>query len=175
MKLTTKDCCIIRDPTTSKNYFNMILPTKDVDKWQDIVDKEGLKTVEIKQKRKGRSLNANNYFWQMCNKIANKLDSTDDEIYNRMLRDWGTKEYVAVIPDAIPMLKKAYKIVEIVSNVNVQGKKAVQVRLIRGSSTYDTKEMSRLINGLVEEAKILGIETLTPNEVNAMMENYKEG
>ena len=45
--------------------------------------------------------------------------------------------------------------------------------VLRGSSEYDSKEMSRLIEGLVETAKEQGIETLTPDELRKLryMEN----
>lgn len=46
--------------------------------------------------------------------------------------------------------------------------------MLRGSHTYDTKEMSVLINGLVEECKEQGIETLTPDELRRMMEDAEK-
>jgi len=166
MKLETKNL------TLKGTVLTIDIPIQNVDKLRKIVDSDKVKSIEIKNKSKKRSLSANNYHWQLINKIAKKINSTDDEVYDRMLRDWGTKEYVAVVPEAISLLKKAYKIVEIVSKVKVNGKNAVQLRLIRGSSTYDTLEMSKLINGVVEEAKILDIETITPDEIKMMMEEW---
>ena len=46
--------------------------------------------------------------------------------------------------------------------------------MLRGSSTYDTAEMSTLINGLVDECKDLGIETMTPQELERMMALYEQ-
>mgnify|MGYP000276651941 CR=1 FL=1 len=46
--------------------------------------------------------------------------------------------------------------------------------VLAGSSTYDTKEMSELINGLVAECKEQGIETLPPEELARMMAEYEE-
>jgi hypothetical protein len=46
---------------------------------------------------------------------------------------------------------------------------------LRGSHTYDTKEMSRLIDGVVEAAKELGIETLTPEQLERMKAAWKSG
>ena len=46
--------------------------------------------------------------------------------------------------------------------------------MLRGSSSYDTKEMARLIDGLVSECKEVGIETLPPDEVERMMAAYKK-
>ena len=172
MKITTKNV-VLEEIDINCYRMSLIIPIQNVDKLRKIVDSEKFKVIEIKKKTEKRSLSANNYHWQLINKIAKKINSTDDEVYDRMLRDWGTKEYVAVVPEAIPLLKKAYKIVEIVSKVKVNGKNAVQLRLIRGSSTFDTLEMSKLINGVVEEAKILDIETITPNEIKMMIERYE--
>ena len=58
-----------------------------------------------------------------------------------------------------------------------QGKDGKMYRtytVLAGSSTYDTKEMSELINGLVSECKEQGIETLTPDELARMMKDYEE-
>ncbi len=46
--------------------------------------------------------------------------------------------------------------------------------MLKGSSAYDTKEMSLLINGLVDECKVAGIETLSPKELERMMSAYKQ-
>ena len=167
MKLKTKDI------TLKNKTLTISIPIQNVDKLRKIVESDKFKIIEIKKETKKRSLNANNYHWQLINKIAKKINSTDEEVYLKMLNDWGPREYVAVIPEAIPLLKKAYKIVEIVSQVKVNGKNAVQLRLFRGSSSFDTLEMSKLINGVVEEAKILGIETATPEEIKRMMERYE--
>ena len=45
---------------------------------------------------------------------------------------------------------------------------------IKGSSQYDTAEMSTLINGAVSEAEMMGIETITPEEMERMMAAYEE-
>jgi hypothetical protein len=51
----------------------------------------------------------------------------------------------------------------------------VRVAVMRGSHTYDTREMSRLIDGTVEEAKELGIETLTPEQLERMKASWGNG
>lgn len=49
----------------------------------------------------------------------------------------------------------------------------VVIRAYYGSSTYNTKRMSRLIDMIVEDCKELGIETLTPQQLDAMKERWK--
>ena len=46
--------------------------------------------------------------------------------------------------------------------------------MLRGSSDYDTKEMSVLINGLVEECKEQGIETIPPDELRRILSNAEK-
>ena len=54
-------------------------------------------------------------------------------------------------------------------NMQENGKEVVFYRIYRGSSTYDSKEMSLLIEGTVSDAKDLGIETIPPDELERMM------
>ncbi len=169
MKIETSDLKLVQKGLDW--YIGFIVPNHLIDKIKKLTEKDCVKSVEIKQKRNKRSISANNYMWQLINQMAIKLGSTDVEIYERMLCDFGTKEYVVAVPEARPILLKAYKIVEVVSSVKIKNKPAVQFRLIRGSSSYDTKEMSILINGVVQEAKVLGIETMNINEIKLMMES----
>ena len=62
---------------------------------------------------------------------------------------------------------------ELVKDVSFEsGKTGVQIQCFFGSHTYDTKEMSRLIEGTVSEAKELGIDTRTPEEIALMTEEW---
>jgi hypothetical protein len=48
------------------------------------------------------------------------------------------------------------------------------IRAYYGSSTYNTKQMSRLIDAIVEDCKEMDIETLTPRELDAMKSRWGE-
>ena len=56
----------------------------------------------------------------------------------------------------------------------LNGKKFIHYKVYKGSSEMNTKEMSILIDGIVQEAKALGIETLPPNELQSLKESWKE-
>ena len=85
-----------------------------------------------------------------------------------MLHKYGMRDFVGALPQAEETLKRVYKIVEVVKDWETNGKPAKTFKLIRGSSQYDSKEMSDFIKGVVEEAKLLGIETMTPDELAEM-------
>lgn len=136
------------------------------------LDGDKLKVCEITYHREKRSLDANAFAWALIDKIAKKLGSSDDEIYTEMLRKYGIKDYVAALPQSEEVLKKVYRVVEPIKDTNINGTPAKTFKLVRGSSTYDSLEMSQFINGIVEEAKALGIETLTPDELSQMLERW---
>ena len=52
--------------------------------------------------------------------------------------------------------------------------KCVKVHCYYGSSTYNSKEMSLLINLLVELAKSLNIETKSQQEINSLLESWNK-
>ena len=55
----------------------------------------------------------------------------------------------------------------------LNGKEFTHVKVYKGSSEFDKREMSILIDGIVDEAKTLGIETLTSAELERMKLDWK--
>ncbi len=142
---------------------------------------EKLKDVDIKEHKARRSLNANSYYWQLVGKLAQTERLSTSYIHNLLLRQYGQPEYVSdrlvyvVIPDDDMSTRKAEESdtyhLKPTSQVKI-GKDNIAYRtyiMLRGSHSYDTKEMSCLINGAVEMAKESGIETLPPQEIERLI------
>lgn len=141
---------------------------------ENIRDQDKLKIKAVKYKEK-RSLDANAYAWVLMTKIANHPDvlSSKEEIYEEMLQKYG-----AVYEDDdgyITMtVKKSVDMTKIDGHwkyIKDNGKFASYL-MIKGSSEYDTAEMSHFIDRIVEEAKELGIETATPDEIEHMKQEW---
>lgn len=154
---------------------NKWLLSFETDETPQIYDdtKENALNIEIKRYRKGRSLNANAYFHKMCDLIAKELNASAIKVKNMMLARYGQidKDVSHLIMDN----DIDYTELETIhlrptghTKVMDNGKLYQVYLVIRGSHTYDTKEMSQLIDGTVHEAKALGIETLTPAELERM-------
>lgn len=173
MKFNTKQTKVQYDPSNNVYIFKCIVPQSNVDELNKLCGKDVVKTVEVKQYREKRSLNANAYCWTLLHKIAQKLGSTDEEVYLQMLLRYGVHEYVAVLEDAVPMLQQAFKSTKIVGTCKLNGTEGVTVKCTLGSSQYDTKSMSTLIEGVAREAKDLGIETLPPAELERMVKEWR--
>lgn len=121
------------------------------------------KQFAIKEYKEKRSLNANNYYWKLVNEIANKLHTSKEEVHERMIKRYSQSEYISVLEDV--NISGYVKYYEEKNTFIHNGRKFKSYLVFKGSSEMDSKEMSILIDGIVSEAKEMGIETLTPDEI----------
>ena len=129
-------------------------------------------SVEMKKYRAKRSLDANAYFHVLVGKIADTLTISKAKAKNMLICRYGQPQ---LLPDGSIMIYKTNAPEEFmweqeaVHAIPVRyEEKATFYKIYRGSHTYDTKEMSLLIDGTVADAKELGIETMTPAELAEM-------
>ena len=132
--------------------------------------------LELKKRSGRRSLNANNYHWVLCEKIAKKLRVSKYEVHNQLMCDYGTDwldadgkhVYVMMRDDGayLRFEKMHYRPTD-----GVEERKGVQYRwfvLLLPSHLMDRTQMSALIDGTVSDAREMGIEIRTPDEIERM-------
>lgn len=156
---------------------------KEYDK---LKDKDKLR-IRIVQYRKKRSLDANAYYWTLLTKFADVMGLSNPEAHNMMLRRYGQPEIFGgkTAYVTIPDTEEAEKKVNQDENNHFAPTSQVRIgndgvayrtyRLLRGSRTYDTKEMSRLIDGLItccKDVEIPETEIMTPDEKEILKERY---
>ena len=126
--------------------------------------------IEVDKWREKRSLNANAYCWKLITEIADKTKTDKWSVYKQLLvRYSNSYEYLIVKPQAIKSLEKVFRVIKNVGEGQIKGNKAIQIQGYYGSSTFNTKEMSVFIDGVVSEAKELGIETETKEEIERLL------
>ena len=130
----------------------------------------------IKRKRAKRSLDANAYCWVLCRKIAEKTGATDTEVYGQCILDYGVTTIKPERKDLVDDLVRMWDGMGIGNSHDILGDSKidgyVNVKYYYGSSQYNTKQMSRLIDKVVEGAKELGIETLSDRELSLLKEEW---
>lgn len=132
-----------------------------------LLDKEKEYDVEIKDHREKRSLNANSYCWKLCTEIASALNSDKDSIYLLMLKRYGVSSLIAV--ESHIDFEKYAKYVE----KQQENGKYTFYKVFKGSSEYNTKEMSVLLNGIVSECKEMGIPTKEDLEIERIIKDWE--
>lgn len=141
----------------------------------DLGDLQGCGTLDVtaKRHRNRRSLNANALLWKCLSEIASALRADKWDIYLQMLRAYGESTYVCVKPQAVEMLKRQWRECEEIGALNINGKPAVQMLCYYGSSTYDTKQFSVLLDGVIYEMKQMGLETPTSEQMRHSLEEWE--
>ena len=127
---------------------------------------------EITIAKKKRSLNANAYAWQLMTQIGNALRIDKEEVYLDMLKHYGQGGSISVQEKFAEKFKRTYKYHESLGKSELKGKMFEHFRFWVGSSEYNTEEMSILIDGIVQEARQLNIETLTPIELARLKDEW---
>jgi hypothetical protein len=128
--------------------------------------------VKIDKYREKRSRNANNYAWELITRIGNETRQSKEDVYFLMLKRYGQSDMVSVVAD-VPVAYY-FKHYEEAGESTLKGKLFKHYRVYKGSSEFDTREMSIFIDGIVSEAKDLGIQTDTPDRIAQMKDLWGE-
>ena len=136
-------------------------------------------TIQISKFREKRSLNANGYMWLLCGKLDKKLSKekvryTKEDVYRKAIKEIGIyKDFVGLSQTDAKTLRHAWELLGtgwITEQVDfMPDGENVIIRCYYGSSQYNTKQMSRLIDNIVQDCQAVGIETMTPNQIAEMI------
>lgn len=131
--------------------------------------------VDIKatRHRERRSLDSNAYAWVLMQKIAEATHSDKWEVYLEMLKRYSRSfTHIVVKPQAVDAMKAMYRASIDLGEIKVNGQIGHQLQVYFGSSTFDTKEMSVFLDGIISECKELGIETMSPEEIERIKRQW---
>lgn len=136
-------------------------------------------TCEVKEKKKRRSIDANAYYWTLCGKLSAKLQTSPVEVYRQHILDIGNNYEILPIKDeAMDKFITAWTKNGIGWVINIIGPSKIKgytnLMAYYGSSTYDSKQMARLIDLMVEDCKENKIDTITPSEIAELNAKWKE-
>ena len=145
------------------------------------LDKDKEYVIEIKKKSKSRSMNANAYCWVLCQKIAEVMSGhsymSKEDVYRKAIKDCGHFSYVPVREDAVERYIQIWQghglgwLAEDIGECqNLKGYH--NIMCYHGSSVYNTKEMARLIDCLVDECHQLGIQLEDSDYIQSLVKEW---
>ena len=130
--------------------------------------------IEIKKASKHRSLSANNFAWALIDQISEITGKTTTEVYQNAIREiGGISDYYGVREEALDAFTELWngdhlgRQVIVIPGSTKPG--WVNVRAFKGSSDFDTAQMSRFLDSLIQDAENLGIPTITDKEFERMV------
>lgn len=173
MNLTFKESKILRD----NGVWLCLKVNEPAPAREFVLTKQGkLYDCLLKEHRDKRSLDANKYAWALLSQLADVLNTTKEELYLHKVREIGPFKDFTLTQDEAKTFRVAWEMLGTgwpTEQVDFdQDGDRVVIRAYYGSSTYNTKRMSRLIDSIVEDCKAVGVETLPPDKIQAMKEEW---
>lgn len=167
------------DYKTNKPKISFLI--NDKSKLPTIEELKGIKLKIIAKKDiKKRSLNANNYFWKLLQELCELAEIDTIEEYKRRVKELGVFRRFKIEKDNIKTFEKMWTsqgvawFCEIFDTEIIGNTEFKIINAYYGSSSFNSKQMSRLINDLVEDCKAYEIETKTQAEINSLLESWNK-
>ena len=166
-----------------KNTFNFLLPK--ILEFISSLKEDKEYEISIKQLWKKRSLNANNYSWTLTDKLSDEMvirgmKLSKDEMhaemifrYGQVLIDENGERVIYSTKQGIGM-NEFFPYAKEIGQSELDGEIFTHWLIYRGSHTYNSKEFSIFLSGIIEECKEQGIQTETPEEINRMLSLMEE-
>jgi hypothetical protein len=132
------------------------------------------KRVTVTIKREGRSRDANSALWHLIGEMSAKLRTTKQELYRELLKRYGVFTHLVVKREAVESLTKLWNgaIVELGEIPMRNDQVGIQLQCYYGSSTYDTKQFSRLLDGAISEAEEMGIYLISAKDRDLLLDAW---
>ena len=144
--------------------------------FDELKDAEKL-SFKVGKFRNRRSLDANAYCWTLIGRIAEKTNVPSSDVYRAAIKEiGGNYDVVCVKSEAVEALRDGWSRNGLGWQTDTMPSKidgCTNVLLYYGSSTYDTAQMSRLINIIVQDCTNLGIETRSPEEIESLLSSWE--
>lgn len=171
MRFTGRFDGLVVDYSTKRQKITLSIAEDATEVYEKLKDCE--LDIEIKKYRSKRSLDANAMLWYCIGKMANALREDKWNIYLNLLRSYGQYTYIVVKEKAVRKMKECWRECEEVGEIIINGEKAIQLLCYYGSSTYDTKEFSILLDGTIQEMKNIGLQTPSSKEMRLALEKWE--
>ena len=165
------------DYKTNKTKISLLLNTKALDIVEELKNENKL-NIELKKYRKHRSLDANSYFWKLLTELCELAEIDTVEEYKRRVKELGIFRQFKIEKDNIKTFEKMWTsqgtawFCEVADTTYIENIEFKIINAYYGSSSYNSKQMSRLIDGVVQDCEIYGIETKPKEEIESLLKEW---
>ena len=163
--------------TTDSAWLMLKVDLRNATAFCDEMKQGKVYEADLKEHRKKRSLDANSYAWVLLGKLASKLGLPKEEVYRHFVKDVGDNyEILPIRNDAVDKWVSNWQskgigwVCDILGESKLDG--YTNVITYYGSSTYDSLQMSSLINLIQEDCKQYGIEVMPPAELALLIDGW---
>lgn len=178
MKLQGKLADVSIDYATKKAKLTFLI-NNNITSLEEIENVD-LLDIEAKKHREKRRNRANRYFWKLLEEICEQQSLDTIEDYKRRVRELGIFRRMTTEAENVKTIEYMWGnngiawFIDVFDTEIINDIEYKTLHLYYGSSSFNTKQMSRLIDNLVQDCKAVGIETKSPAEIKSMLEDMKK-
>lgn len=175
METTGRIVSVTNDFVSGKFHITLEIDTNPINDINLLKELKKLSIV-IDKYREKRSKDANGLLWHCISKIAQSFTPPVDkwEIYLDMLKSYGQFTDILVRADALEATRKQWRETEEVDRYEINGVEYVTLLAYFGSSTFNTKDFSILLEGVIQEMKQTGLDAPTTKEMQRAIEQWEK-
>lgn len=165
------------DFDTLRPKITVLLDTKNKELIEELKN-DGKLNIELKKYRKHRSLDANAYFWKLLTELCELVEIDTIEEYKRRVKELGIFRQFKIEKDNIKTFEKIWTaqgiawFCEVADTIYIGNTEFKIINAYYGSSSYNSKQMARLIDGVVQDCKEYGIETKPQAEIDSLLKEW---
>ena len=174
MNFTGRVEAVSRDWQSSRLRITFTVNERAAETEIDSIKDAEILDIKAVKHRKKRSLDANALLWHCLGEMAASLGVDKWGVYLAMLKRYGKYTYICVKPHVVDAVRQQWRETEVVGEVDINGQRAIQMLCYFGSSTYDSKEFSVLLDGVVSEMREMGLEPPLPQDLKEAIETYEK-
>lgn len=138
------------------------------------------KDKQIKIVNKDRTNKQNKYFWELLGNLCQEMNLDVIKEYRRRVKNVGVFRQWEIESKNVPTFETMWEskgigwFIEIVDTFYKDNKEHKLINAYYGSSSYNVDQFRRLLDALIQDCNSIGIETLTPQELEEMYEVYNQ-
>lgn len=174
MRIKAKLKAVARDWTTDRWNITFEMLEGNINELDKLKDKElAVEASKFYEKRSGK---ANRMMWACCTEIGQAERPPRDkwDVYMDYIRRQGQCTLMQIIPEAFPKLRLTWRECEIVGRPIVNGHEMLDVLCYFGSSTYNSREFSILLEEIIQDMKAADLPTPTSEAMRRAIEELEE-
>ena len=133
--------------------------------------------AEIKEHRKKRSLDANALYWKLCGSLSAIMGVSPESTYKRHIKDIGNYEVLCLKAEAVDGFNRMWTSGHLGRFTETRASKlngCVTVLAYYGSSDFNKKQMSALIDNCMQDCEAVGIETISEERLKIIKDDWNE-
>lgn len=145
---------------------------------QYLFQQDKTKKYEVKEARKKRSTNANNYFWKLLQELCELQNLDTIQEYKKRVKELGIFRRIRIETKDVKTFKIMWQdkgiawFCEIADTEYIGNVEFKIVNAYYGSSSFNSKQMARLIDGVVQDCNAVGIPTKPQAEIDSLLQEW---